>query len=96
MAYFRARLRCPGKKNVRVVRGNFWKADLSRADVVFCYLFPDVMERLANKLHNELKSGAVVVSCNYPVPGFVPRRVLRPKAAQHHDPVYIYCKDFPK
>lgn len=90
MAYCRARLRCIGKKGVKVVRSNFWKADLSRADVVFCYLFPDVMQRLAKKIRKEVKPGATVVSCNFPVPGIVAQQVLRPEGALHHDPIYIY------
>jgi hypothetical protein len=90
MAYCRAWLRCLFKKGARVVRSNFWSADLSRADVLFCYLFPDVMERLAKKIHDEVKPGAIVVSCNFPIPGIVPHQVLRPKGELHHDPIYIY------
>jgi len=78
---------------VRVVRGNFWTADLGRADVVFCYLFPDVMERMAAKLRSDVKPGAVVVSCNFPVPGFAPLQVLRPPGSLNHDPIYIYRTD---
>lgn len=90
MAYCRARLRCFGKRGVKVVRRNFWKADLSHADVVFCYLFPDVMKRMAKKIHKEVKPGAIIVSCNFPVPGMAPQQVLRPQGAMHHDPIFIY------
>ena len=90
MAYLRARLRCLGRTGVRVVRRNFWSADLRGADVVFCYLFPDVMARMAEKIHTDAKPGAVVVSCNFPVPGLTPKRILRPPGALHHDPIYIY------
>ncbi len=93
MAYFNAWLRCLGKNGVRVVRGNFWNADLSSADVIFCYLFPDVMDRLGQKIRLEAKLGAMVISCNFPIPGMVPQRVLRPAGALHHDPIYIYRKD---
>ena len=89
-AYLRARLRCLGKKRVRVVPGNFWKADLRKADVIFCYLFPDVMERLAEKIQKEAKPGAVVVSCNFPVPGLFSQQVLRPMGGLHSDPIFIY------
>ncbi len=96
LAWLRARLRCSGRQGVRVVRGNFWKADLKDADVVFCYLFPDVMGRMAEKINTEVKPGAVVVSCNFPVPGLVPQQVLRPAGALHHDPIYIYRIGIPK
>ena len=69
---------------------NFWGADLSHADVVVCYLFPDVMHRLAQKLEGELKPGATVVSFNFPLPGFTPLRILRPGNRLTNDPIFIY------
>ena len=95
LAYLRARWRCRGRKRVRVIHANFWQADLSRADVIFCYLFPDVMKRMAAKIRAEAKPGAVVVSCNFPLPGCTACQVLRPAGARHHDPIYIYRIDSP-
>jgi SAM-dependent methyltransferase len=90
LAYAMARLRCLGDPRIEVCLRNFWKADLSTADVVFGYLYPDVMADLARKLHRELRTGAVFVSCNFPLPGKPPERVLRPAGALHGDPIYIY------
>ena len=92
LAYALARLLCLGKGSITLHRQNFWQADLSAADVVFCYLFPDVMAPLARKLCRELKTGSTVVSCNFPLPGWVPELVLRPGGALINDPVYIYRK----
>ncbi len=93
LAYLRARLRCLGMKGVDIRLSSFWKADLADADVVFCYLFPDVMKDLSAKLTSSLKPGAVVVSCNFPLPGFKSRRILRPGNSLHNDPIYIYRMD---
>jgi SAM-dependent methyltransferase len=90
LAYLQAKLLCLGLKNVEVKWRNFWKADLSEADVVFCYLFPDVMPDLAAKLEANAKPGAVVVSCNFNLPGFIPEQVLRPGNSLHNDPIYVY------
>ena len=90
LAYIKAKLLCLGFQNTEVKWRDFWKADLSEADVVFCYLFPDVMKDLALKLRSELKPGAVVVSCNFDLPGFVPERILRPGNSLHNSPIYIY------
>ena len=90
LAYLKARLLSVGHVAVTIHRQNFWKADLAAADVVCCYLFPDVMRRLARKLRNELKPGATVVSCNFPLPGFEPDRVLRPGGNLTNDPIFIY------
>ncbi|MFC1828302.1 SAM-dependent methyltransferase [Thermodesulfobacteriota bacterium] len=90
LAYLKARLQCLGIKGVEIRRSNFWRIDLSGADVVFCYLFPDVMKALSEKLRSELQPGSIVVSCNFALPGFCPTRVLRPDGTLHNDPIYIY------
>ena len=90
LAYVKAKLLCFGRKRIQIRLRNFWNADLSEADVVFCYLFPDVMRDLGAKLKSDLKPGAVVVSCNFALPGFVPERILRPGNSFLSDPIYVY------
>ena len=90
LAYLKAKILCLGRKNIQIKWRNFWTVDLSNADVVFCYLFPDVMRDLAAKLESDLKPGAVVVSCNFHLPGWSPERVLRPGNSLHNDPIYVY------
>ncbi|UCG21868.1 MAG: class I SAM-dependent methyltransferase [Deltaproteobacteria bacterium] len=90
LAYIKAKVLCFGRKNIQIKLRNFWTADLSEADVIFCYLFPDVMKDLAAKLKADLKPGAVVVSCNFDLPGFMPERTLRPGNSLHNDPIYVY------
>ncbi len=51
---------------------DFFKADLSEADVVFCYLFPKIMEKLEGKFKTELRSGARVVSYGFRMPNREP------------------------
>jgi SAM-dependent methyltransferase len=89
-AYLKARLLSLGRRGVRVTWRNFWTADLSSADVIFCYLFPDVMDDLGRKLERELKPGSLVVSANFPFPGWCPDRTLRPKGSMNYDPMYVY------
>jgi len=96
LACLRARLQCIGDASIEIRRRDFMKADLSEADVVFCYLFPDVMKRLAIKLRAELRPGTFVASCNFAFPGFVPETVLYPSGALHSDPIYIYRMAAPK
>lgn len=90
LAYAKARLKCAGRRGIRIRFQNFWNADLSAADVVFCYLFPDVLKDLSRKLRTGLKPGAVVACCNFPIPGFVPALTLRPGGDLDNDPIYIY------
>lgn len=90
LAYFNARLLCLGRRGIFVRFSDFRKADLSGADVIFCYLFPDVLPDLAGKLGRELRPGAVVVSANFAIPDWLPEQVLRVGGSRHGDPLYLY------
>ncbi len=57
---------------VKVEAGNFFQADLSKADVVFAYLTSDQADRLQKKFEVELKSGARVITISFNLPGWEP------------------------
>ena len=90
LAYAMARLRTIGMEGIEVRLRNFWNVDIGDADVVFCYLFPDVMGRLAQKLVRELRPGTRVISCNFPLPGWRHSELLYPESSLHADPIYLY------
>jgi predicted RNA methylase len=56
------------RKRVRIIFGNLFTKDLSEADVVMCYLMPDALAKLENKLKKELKPGTRVVSNRFSFP----------------------------
>jgi len=62
------------RSRVRIVFGDFFKQDLSDADVVTCYLLQSTNEKLQGKLQQELMPGARVVSNSFTFPGL---RLLR-------------------
>ncbi|HLD24373.1 MAG TPA: hypothetical protein VJB96_00430 [Patescibacteria group bacterium] len=74
----------PYRGRITVLWKNLWKADLSQADVVFVYLIPWRMEDLAEKLEDELKDDALVVSNSFVFPGW---KIVR-SDEQHH--VYVF------
>lgn len=82
--------RCLVGRRMKVLCRDFWKADLGEADLVFCYLFPDILVPLAEKARLELKAGAVLVSCNFPLPDWKPERVLTSDHPGAPDPIYLY------
>ena len=57
--------------------GNFYKADIHDADVVFVYLTSKQTSRLGKKLARELQPGARVVSIAADFPGWQPSKVNR-------------------
>ncbi len=71
------------RADVKVYLKNFFKADLSRADVVFCYLFPEVMAKLEPKFQKELQPGSRVVSYSFKLPNLPPAEVVESKDQPH-------------
>jgi predicted RNA methylase len=56
------------RKQVHIIFGNLFNTDLSEADVVVCYLMPDALSKLENKLKTELKPGKRIVSNKFSFP----------------------------
>ncbi|MFA6227764.1 MAG: hypothetical protein WC668_01110 [Patescibacteria group bacterium] len=65
------------RADVRLKMQDFLRADLSQADVVFCYLFPEVMDKLENKFKKELRPGARVVSYTFKLPNIQPAKTVK-------------------
>lgn len=78
-------------KDVEILRQDFFKSDLSRADLIFCYLYPEIMEKLSPKFQKELKPEARIVSYCFQIPGWIPEQTFDLK--KPHKPgkkLYIY------
>lgn len=56
------------RKRIRIIFGNLYNKNLSEADVVVCYLMPDALAKLENKLKKELRPGARIVSNRFDFP----------------------------
>lgn len=76
---------------VEVIEGDFFKIDISDADLIYMYLLTSVNQKLRPKLENELKQGAIIVSLDFPIPGWNPVAVIElPRSWQRA--FYIYVK----
>ena len=63
------RLRVLGPANARLAYGDFWQEDLSRYDVVYCFLSPEPMPALYRKVCAEMRPGSLFISNSFEVPG---------------------------
>jgi len=52
-------------RKIQLIRGNFYKEDLSSATVLYVYLVPQTLNRLIPKFKKELKKGTRIVSYKY-------------------------------
>ena len=69
---------------------NLFKANLRRANVIFCYLLPNVMPRLAEKIKRECKKGTRVVSNTFHIPGLKLARVFKRNRTRGLPTIYVY------
>lgn len=69
--------------------GSFWKQDLSRFDVVYAYLSPVPMSDLWCKARAEMRSGSLLISNTFAVPGVEPSEVLQLEDL-HRSRLYLY------
>lgn len=75
---------------VKVFYRDLFRADLSKADVVFCYLFSHLMPTLEKKFEKELKSGTLVISNTFPLPNWKPIQII---SLTKIDKIFIYKKE---
>ena len=75
--------------NLTLYRKDFKKAELSNASILFCYLFPEGMVALENKLKRELLNEVLIVSNTFALPSCQPSKVIRLKDV-YQTPIYNY------
>ncbi len=79
------------KSKAKILYKNFYKEDLSGADVVFCFLLDTVMPKVGKHLEQQLKPGSRVVSFAFAIKAWEPVKVMLsrpddPKSSK----IYIY------
>ncbi|MGE6687163.1 class I SAM-dependent methyltransferase [Stutzerimonas stutzeri] len=69
-------LRCLTRRNCHIRLISLWRVDLGEYDVVYCFLSPAPMAALWEKAQAEMRSGALLISNSFEVPGVEPAEVL--------------------
>lgn len=82
---------------VRIEEGDFFKTDLSKADVVALYLLPNVIEKLIPQL-DKLKPGSRVIAHHFPLPGLKPDKVVQVESSEDLEKhtIYLWITPFKK
>lgn len=81
-----SKLRTFGRKNIQVNYQNILKVDLTRADIIFCYLWPTLLEKLATKFSKELKQNTVVISLTFKIKGLKEDQIIK----INNKKIYLY------
>lgn len=91
LVYMLAHLRLVWEgSNARVLFKNMFHVSLRPADVIFCYLFPNVMPRLADKIKKECRRGTRIVSNTFKIPGLKLARTIAKDPRRGIPTIYIY------
>lgn len=72
----------------KIIRSDFFKIDLSKADVVTAYLLQETNDKLFPKLEKELKDGARVVGAAFNFPKWKPVKI--DQRGPIYGPLYLY------
>lgn len=75
---------------IKILKKNFFKTNLGQADVIYCYLNNNMMMALKEKFQKECKSGAQVISYQFPIPDLKPSEVLEVGENNISDKAYLY------
>jgi len=75
--------------HVEIYRQNFLTADLSSASLLVCYLFPEGMINLQQKLAGEHGANRYLISSTFALPAYTPVDTTRLNDL-YNTPVYIY------
>jgi len=74
------------KSNIKLVREDLFKTDISRADLIYCYLVPDMMEKLSAKIKKECRPGTLIVSYMFSIPNLNVKKIID----ENREISYIY------
>ncbi|NQY37685.1 MAG: class I SAM-dependent methyltransferase [Alteromonadaceae bacterium] len=78
-----------GIKNLTLHRQNFYNANLSGASVLVCYLYPEAMDRIKNKLISEKPNVDFLISNNFALPSWQSYKVIQLDDF-YKSPIYLY------
>lgn len=80
---------------VKFKQKSYFKEDLSKYDVVFCYLFPGHMEKLREKFEKELKPGSRIVTNTFTIKGWKPAKSMNkrnPSSLKSSNDLPCFCQ----
>ena len=74
----------------KIIRSNTFKQDISKADIVICYMMPKPLEKFQKKFDCELKKGTRIISYAFHIGDWKPKKVI-PKT-KTLSKIFIYQK----
>ena len=64
------------KSKIKILKGNFLRINLKDADIIYCFLNKPMMLKLKEKLQQECRPGAQIISYQFRLPGLKPKKII--------------------
>ena len=63
-------------RQIKILRKNFYKIDISDATYIFIYLRLDTVNKLIHIIKKQCKPGIVVISCDFEITSITPIKIV--------------------
>jgi hypothetical protein len=73
------------KAKIKLIRGDIFKYRAEKNSVIYCYLFPKIMQRLYDEGHFE---GCLVIALTFEIKDLEPDKII--KVANFQKELYVY------
>ena len=87
LTYWLAKLKMRSKKSrIKLVLQNLFKTNLREANLIYCYLIPDMMPKLQEKIKAECRPGTKIISHMFSIPNLD----IKKRIEEDHEVFYFY------
>ena len=76
-------------QNAKLFFDDFMETDYSDAGLIFCYLYRDIMPKLASKIEKRAKKNVWVISHTFAIENWIPLKTIYADDL-YHTPIYLY------
>ena len=87
-----AKFRLMRYKNAKVILGNFKKANLEKSDVIYLYLFENVLAEIEDWLFQNIGDNTRVITLAFKFKKHEPRKIISTKNLGIDTNIYLYRK----
>lgn len=78
--------------DIKIYRQSLYKADLSKADIIFLYTGTEIMSQLEKTIFNDIKPTTRIVSIAFPFKNHIPAKTSSAKQLGKTTGIYLYTK----
>ena len=90
--YIVSKFKCRKQKNIKFILEDFYKTNISKANILVLYLFPQVLDMLLPKFDKELSFGTIVYSVDFQFSNKKPEKsiYLGPNKTGRGEKLFVY------